>query len=223
MNRIRVIGVALVAVFAMSVGASAAIGHPSAFKTGTFPVTFTGKGGVAKFESAGGSKIECKESKSKGEVKGELEASVTIEYKGSCAISGILKGTCVEPIKTSELLAQPGDELSAAGTELPAGQKFTSKAKAGGLIAEPECAGTKIKVEGNLVCENPEPNKLQTTGKVVCAQVKAGEQKFTAIKIGTKARETKLELVATAIFLKEKDAQTTTEELTFTAPVEQTS
>jgi hypothetical protein len=219
MNRIRVIGVGLVAVFAMSVGASAAFGA-SEFKTEKFPVTFTGTGGIAKFESTGKEFVECEKSKSKGEVKGALEAKVTVEYSGKCHAEGPkLKATCSEPIVTKELKVQPGDEIGKVGAGKEPGQLFTPKE--GAVVAEPKCLVT-IKVKGSLVCASPTAGKLSTSGETACKETAAGAQEFTAIKIGTEARKTGLALVAEAPFVEtEKEAQITTEKLTFSAAVEQ--
>jgi len=109
MTRIKALGLALVAVFAMSVVASAsASAHTFKSTAKTFPVKVTGTGGVQKFKS-GFATIECKEAVATGEAKAASETTTIqkVEYKKECNAG--LGGKVAEPI-----LAEY--EISAEGT-----------------------------------------------------------------------------------------------------------
>ncbi len=228
MKRTRIIGLALVAAFALSaVAATAAFGFSEFNSKGNAKapnpegIKTEGKGGKAFFESTGGEKVECEKSTSKGEYKSKTEARVIeIKYEGKCELIGSLaKGKCTEPIKVKELTVTPGTQSSktvlwfkpTAGTTAP--------------LAEFECGGAKIKVLGSVICQDLKP-ALGTKTEIGCKQVSAGKQEFTEGEfLGTIQKEKFLEAEATSGFfkLKEHDAQNTTEVVTLTGgEVEQT-
>jgi hypothetical protein len=219
MKRIHVIGLAAVAALLVTVvGASAAFGFSEWLAAGGASpkgITFAGKGGKAAFLSAGGNKIECEKSESTGEFKGVLEASALVKCTGNSKISGTLNGTCVEPIETQALIALPGTITGAAS-----GRGVLLLPAVGAVMAKVTCAGIAITVEGGLVCESEPVQKLSLSGKVICREASAGVQQFTEIDVG--GALVKDELIANAIFTKEKCAQEATENLTFSKEVEQT-
>ena len=222
MKRIRIVGLCLVAAFALSaVAASAAFGASTFLgKGGASPkgITFKGEGGKAFFESKGGNKIECEKSKSAGEFLSELEAKVTsLEYSGNCKLSGIVNSKCTEPIKTKELKVLAGSEVGEPKTRL---EVFLPKS--GTVMAELTCGEVKVKVTGGVVCKNIKFT-LGLKGEVECKQTAAGVQAFNEAETDSGVIKDSLEAESTlGVFkLKEADAQTTTEKLTFSAEVEQ--
>lgn len=213
------------AILAMTVGASVAFGASEYKTSGSFPVTFTGKSSKAsRFESTGKNYVECEKSSSKGEVKSAKEALATVTYEGKCKVEGVFKGSCEEPIVTKVLKVEPGDKLGPATGGSKVGVLF--KPAEGELLAEPTCEGHKLPVKGQLVCENPKPGVSSTSGSVVCKKTGPGTQEFTEIEVfGTKLTKQELKAEATVLGFKitEKDAQETSEELTYSKAVEQTS
>jgi hypothetical protein len=235
MKRIRIVGLALVAVFAMGVSTSAAFGAGSEFQAGTGKeakgTTFTGSGGVATFQATGGSKITCEKSTSSGEIEGPFKAHVTVTYTGKCKLEGENAGECEKgEVKTEPLTVQPGDDIGGGGLGKEAGLRFSPKS--GTVLAKPKCGALKVTIEvkGHLVCETKEAGILKETGEAVCAEkenakkeVEKGIQKFTQISIEGGAPLTGQELTATAPFKEtEKEAQITTEKLKFSQPIKQT-
>ncbi len=233
LKRFKIVGLCLVAVFALS-----AVAASSAFGASEFQVesggtlkgtTIEGTGGVAKFETAKGEKIECEKSSSKGTVETATEAKVTVTYSGNCHATGSkVSGPCEngsKNIKTNELTISPGEKLGPGSSTTNIGLRFTAT-----VLAKFKCEktplGAEVEVKGNLVCESVGKNVGPTseyleTGEVVCSQSSAGVQKFTEIEIGTK-KETKQELMASVFGISEKDAQTTTEKLKYNKKIRQT-
>ena len=93
MQRLRLLGIALMAIFALGAVASATA---SAEEIGILPgkgTTFTSEGAKANtfvhvLETTKGSKISCTKLTNKGEMKTDLEGKVTIDYEKNCALSG---------------------------------------------------------------------------------------------------------------------------------------
>lgn len=230
---IKTLGLALVAMAVMVVGASAAFGA-SEFKAkgGGNPagITFTGSGNTATFETETKATVTCEKSKSTGKVLSSKEAEVTITYEGKCKLAGAAAGngscsnvTGTENIKTETLKGKPGTVPNAAGTKR--GLLITGNTK--GELAKFTCqGGVTITVTGAVVCESTPVKTLSLTGKVICAKgAKAGEQLFTEIEVEGKQETGKfLEAEGKVGFIKflEKDSQVTTETLTYSAEIEQT-
>src|ERR1041385_4639427 len=217
----RMHGIGLVAVAALLVTVvyvSAACGFSEWLIAGggnPAGIQITGTGGATRFESAGKNIIGCEKSESTEEFKGFKEASALVKYKGNCKISGVLNGACTEPIETEVLIALPGTIAGAAS-----GRGLLFLPASGTVMAKPTCVGVKITVEGGIVCESEPVKKLSLNVKVICreklnakGEEEPGIQQFTTIEVGGK-NETD-ELIANAIFTKEKDAQVTTETLTY--------
>jgi hypothetical protein len=231
MKRIRIVGLALVAVFALSAVAASAAFAGSEFlnESNASPagITVTGKGGLATFESTGGAKVVCNKSESTGTFKSALEATALVKYSGECKLtSSLANSTCAEPIETKELKVLAGSKVGTNATRLevflPASNELNAP------VAEFTCGSVKVKVTGGVICKN---NKfaLSLTGEVECKQISAGKQEFTeALSWGEKGEELdikdSLEAESTLSIFKllEADAQTTTEELKFSSKVAQT-
>jgi hypothetical protein len=228
MTRIRIVGLALVATFALSavVASAAFAGSEFLAEGGANPagITVKGKGGKAKFESAGGATVTCNKSESTGTFKSPLEARATVKYSGECKLtSSLANSSCAEPIATKELKILPGSKVGTNATRLEVFLPVTGEA-----MAEFTCGSVKVKVTGGVICKN---NKfaLSLTGEVECKEgANLGEQEFNEALSweGEVQADIKDSLEAEStlgIFkLLEKDAQTTTEELTFSKKVEQT-
>jgi hypothetical protein len=230
----------LVAVFAMSaVVASAAFASEFTVESGhtLAGTTFTGSGTAPKFETSGGAVVSCETSKSTGTVKGSKEAETTVTYAGKCEINGgsAGTGTCTnvtgkQEIITEKLTIEPVEIAAGTGVSEPTerGVLITNKKEEKGMLSKFECTGNagKVEVKGRLVCESrgknvKNTNVFENKGEVVCAKgSKAGEQLYTKI---TGSSET-FEMKATASIFKitEKDAQITTEQLTYSQNVKQT-
>lgn len=228
MKHIRIVGLALVAVFALSAVAASAAFAGSEFlaEGGASPagITVKGKGGLATFESTGGAKVVCNKSESTGTFKSALEATALVKYSGECKLtSSLANSSCTEPIETKELKVLPGSKVGTNATRLEVFLPVT-----GETMAEFTCGSVKVKVTGGVICKN---NKfaLSLTGEVECKQTGAGKQEFTeALSWNAEGAEAdikdSLEAESTLSIFKllEADAQTTTEELTFSKKVEQT-
>lgn len=222
----RMIGVlglaAMAAMLVAAMGATSAYAKPE-FKTSGFPVEFLGEGlGKSTFLSENSNSVTCNNSHSKGSVESATLAKVTILYLNSCLLDGAIKEPCPD-IKTNELLITPLSNLNGgkalgllilpvSGTELA---KFT-------------CEGStrvEVKVKGAVVCESTPGGRLVTEGQVVCKGVNPpGSQEFTSGEgpTGSKLGGT-LTAESKAGFFKfsEKDSQTTIEDVTYKAAVEQ--
>jgi hypothetical protein len=226
MKRIRIVGFALVAVFALSaMGASAVFGATLVTSewltsSGGSPagITITGKGGLSFFQSPGGNKVECEKSETKGEFLSSTDADVKVTYSGNCALSGTLSGECKSVITTNELLVTPASADNSATLRL-----VVILPVSGSLVTENfTCGEVVTMVYGGVICHVPK-FALSTTGEIVCHQVANGKQEYTLAVID----ETLITdfLTAEASFsifkIEEPDAQNTTEVLTYSSAVEQ--
>ncbi len=221
----RMIGVlmlaAMAAMLVAAMGATSAYAKPEFKTSGTFPVSFLGEGlGKATFLSEGLNSVTCNDSHSKGSVLNSTLASVTITYLGDCLLKGTLSNSC-PTITTNELLLTPLSNLN-SGTKLG----LLVLPKSGTELASFTCGSASIKVKGGVVCESTPGGKLVLAGKVICkAGAKHGEQEFTSGEGPTGSIfTTSLTAESTVSFFKitEKDSQETTEDVTYTAQVEQT-
>jgi hypothetical protein len=221
MKRIGIVGLVLVAVFALSaVAAAVAFGAESEFlnakKESPKGITFKGTGGNTFFESENKDKVDCEKSESEGEFLGVLEAKAVVKYSGSCKLSGVIDAKCPE-IETKELKVQPGTKV---GNEEVRLLEFLPKL--GEVMAEFTCESVKVVVLGGVFCKNTEP-KLGLKTEVECKQTKAGEQEFKRGIVNGNEIEDVLLAEATDFFtIKERDAQNQIEDVTFSAEVEQT-
>jgi hypothetical protein len=86
MKRLKLLGLALIAVFALSAAVTAVASAElvSFLPTGSAasPVTFTAKSGAGKLETLGGGKIECASDKGTGEVTSSDAGHFVVEFEG---------------------------------------------------------------------------------------------------------------------------------------------
>jgi hypothetical protein len=190
MSRTRIIGLALVAVFAMSaVAASAASAAlPEFIPTGKkFPVAFTSKSGVSILWTAGGKEIVCQSDTNKGNITGAKTDEVTVEFfkceepalKVSCGTSGTIK---------TNLLASTLGYLNAATHKV--GLLLEPKT-AGALFAEFKCSILTVKVSGSVICEITPVNTVSHTFVLHCRheKVKPFKQEFNKFEGETATHE----------------------------------
>jgi hypothetical protein len=179
MKRIRIVGLALVAMFAFSaLVASAAQAaapeftvHPDKITKSTTTATYT-------LETVGGSKVTCKAQSNEGEIETAKTGFATITFTG-CETTVIIKvkcetkGAATGEVKTNKLLTTLGVSGSTTAIKL---------APEGELFAELECAGAAIKVKGAVVCPiTPVGGGTHTSFSLACAQTK-GVQSLTSFE-----------------------------------------
>src|SRR5665213_183201 len=172
MNRIRIIGLALIAVFAMSeVAASVASAATEPyFSPGAAGTKFTSKSGVSLLKTSGQT-IECKKDTNEGELIGtsQKEDKVTVRFTECESLA--LKEKCQNTatpgeIKTTELVSKLGFITTEEKEEEEVGLSLSPKT-AGGLFAEFECSGIKIKVgEGKKTEEGGKEGGNSVIGKI---------------------------------------------------------
>jgi hypothetical protein len=89
MHRIRIVGLCLVAAFAFSaVAVASASATEVLFKLekGSFPATFTSKGGAGKLQTLAGSEISCTEVVDKGTIGSSSEGGGTTAHLGTVEV-----------------------------------------------------------------------------------------------------------------------------------------
>ena len=103
MQRLKLLGLALIAVFAASAAvtavASAAVSFLPLAST-SLSITFTAKSGAGLFETLGKKKVKCSSDKGSGEVTGETFGKFNIEFEG-CE-EPTLKVKCADLSQTSD-------------------------------------------------------------------------------------------------------------------------
>jgi len=157
MKRIRMVALALVAVFAMAVAASTAGATQPVFYTkaspgSTAPATaFTGTLGAAFLEAKGGTKITC----TAGTATGEATGSTTTENNNTtftgCATSELPCENAGAGVITTKTLKGTLGNVVAAKT--PGIRLFSQAGGRGASLAEFTCAGgsVKINVTGSVI------------------------------------------------------------------------
>jgi hypothetical protein len=148
MHRLKLVGLALIAVLAVGVttAASAMAALPEVLLLGTekFPVAFEGTSGKGKLVTVGGKEIKCTKGKNSGSVTGAKTGTATLTFEG-CESSGFKCNTAgkgagiVESTGSTTLVF---DSLTTLGVaELLAVNETTI-----------ECTSlVKIKVKGNIL------------------------------------------------------------------------
>jgi hypothetical protein len=179
--RIRTLGLALVAVFAMSAIASAtASATPPLLpqlvnKSGAELVkkTFKGTSTESVFETKGGEAIKCKEDKIAGKITGLSTDSAEIKFTGCSAAAGLAK--CKTGSTTGEIVLNVTSLLVwiNVAKEEPGEDDILP---AGGLLIEcPSLLGTeKLKVTGSTVC--PTTKDLLVKATITCKQTKGVQE-----------------------------------------------
>jgi hypothetical protein len=193
MKRIRILGLALVAGFALSVVASSATASPVFYTkvevgaTASTPVKFTGTLGATFFEgSVSKTKIECSTGTLSGEVSGSMTTkSVAVTLKGCKTGSGNCRGAG-EPesvLKTSSLEGELGDVTPG----VPGLRLFDEATGRGGELMSFTCLGGSIgvKVRGSFIGQlsgasgSTVPEGKFATSHSLKMVEKAGVQKFS--------------------------------------------
>jgi hypothetical protein len=208
MNRIRIVGVALVAVFALSVVASSATASPVFYTkveyggTANTPVKFTGTLGAAFLEgSVSKSKIECSSGTASGEVTGPTTTKKNLTTFTGCKAQGFPCNSAGDPegtIKTKNLEGELGDVKAG----IPGMRLFDEAGGKGAELAAFSCAGGAIavKVKGSVIGqlsgaagETVANGKFAASNKLTLAQ-SAGIQKFNKFigEVGSEQLEAKV-------------------------------
>jgi hypothetical protein len=189
MKRIRIVGLCLVAVFAISIAASSASAAPVFYTKAAIgeagkAVPFTGTLGAAFLEGANGSKITCTGGTATGEVTGPTTTKKNVttftgcETQGFKCESGVPEGVIV----TKSLQGSLGG-LTAT---LPGMRLFDEGTGKGGKLAEFSCAGGAIAVivRGSVIGSlsgaagtEPANGKFAASNKLSLAEAK-GKQKY---------------------------------------------
>jgi hypothetical protein len=194
MQRIRILGLALMAVLAFSALASATASAELPEFEAPFPNTFTGKQeGVGKLETKAKRTVECSGGSSEG---GSITAAKTVTIKAiiftGCKSTTFGAGKCQNTategeIKTTELSGEPV-YISKAKKEVAQNLKPTSAA----LFAEFKCktllGEETLKVRpsganGGVICGTTPVNTKTTKLKLECKE-KGGVQEPTELENG---------------------------------------
>jgi hypothetical protein len=204
MKRLYIGGACLVALFALSaLGAVSALANPEfIMKTGaTLPTKFdivSGTGTFSTVTGLGHSVITCEHGQSKGEIVGStnsmLASKIEASFFGKCGSTGFISGACKEPILTKTLMGTLGYiKKEAAG---PVGLLLFPETSGSKLVAEFECGGTKVPVEGEVIGEFPTQDKNATNQYNVFREKFELVFKTTAANNGIQAVQTFLLLAS---------------------------
>jgi hypothetical protein len=196
MKRIRIMGLCLVAAFAMSALVSAAASAEPVFLTKTVvaegvKIPIAGTLGAAFLEGKSGSKITCTGGTSTGEVTGPQTSKKNVTTFTGC-LTGEFKcesaGQAEGVIVTNALEAK----LNGITAVLPGEKLFNEATGKGGTLAEFSCASGAIAVivKGSLIGSlggaagtNAETGKLLATASLTFAEA-GGIQKYTSFSEG---------------------------------------
>jgi hypothetical protein len=188
MKHIRIIGLALVAVFAFSaiaaVSASAAKPEFKPFQTGKPKkhITFTWTSGKPLLETVGGSKRECQKGTGTGELTGPKTDTTTVTFK-ECTAFGFpctTPGAGAGEIKTVLLESTLGYI-----TRKPKVVGDSLSPKGGGDFTTFVCAGVTIVEKGSVIGALTPTNALGVTYTLTFTQLK-GVQKPIKLEGGAK-------------------------------------
>ncbi len=179
--RIKMFGLALVAVFAMGAVASATASAlptlPQLVNKEEKPLVktgFTGTSGASKFETKSGESVKCKADTIKGKITGLSTDEAEIKFTGCTAVSGLLKckskgassGEIVLKIASTLVWLNESKEEPGEDFYLPA-------------LLTIECTGMAsetLEVEGSTLC--PTTKALSKTATIKCKETK-GVQEWT--------------------------------------------
>jgi hypothetical protein len=221
MKRMRIVGLALVALVAMGIASASASAEPVFFGKaeigGTVGhVAFTGTGGTAFLEGKTSKlKIECKAETAAGEVTGPTSTAKNITKFTSCEVATLAlpcesTGAAAKEIVTNALIG----ELGGVTASLPG---IRLKPESGIYLAEFQCAGggVLVKVKGSVIgslsgatATTVEAGKLATSMKLTLAQT-GGKQKYQKFLTGGEEQLTSV----VSEFNSEKGEYVTHEEL----------
>ena len=197
MKRIRIIGLALVAVFAISTGATSV----ASAATPEFTVlanSFTSVSGTSYLFGAGKVKIRCAKDKNKGEVTGAKAVSKLVVTYEECVATNAAgtecpaksTGAAAGTIVTNELVGTLG---KVAVAEAPSSETGLALKPAGTgtvfVTIEGTCLPTTA-VEGSVVCEVEPFEVKDTTGELICGVKGKTHTKQTIQKLEGEAKDT---------------------------------
>jgi hypothetical protein len=181
MNRLRIIGLALVAVVALSAlaTATASAALPEFVPTaGKFPVKFTDTSGAGTLETVGGHKVTCKADSSTGEFTGAKTNKETFIFTGceslgfKCNSAGAAAGE-IRTNAIASLLVYINKAKKEVGMDL-------SPEVVGGLFAEFSCGGVEtLKVRGSVIAPVTKVNTAKQASFKLTAKASKGVQKPT--------------------------------------------
>jgi hypothetical protein len=197
MKRIKIIGLALVAVFAISAVAAASASAEPEFKpkNSAFPVKFSSSSTTnkTKLETEAGRKVECTGLNSSGELTAARKAgSIVVHFTKCKAILGGLTPACkttgaaAEEIITKTLAAKPVFIEGKTAAKEERGLDV-EPATAGGAFAEFECAGTTLVVKNGTAAKNSVIGRIPAA--FVGKQSKTAEINFEQLKGVQKPKE----------------------------------
>jgi hypothetical protein len=163
MKRIRIVGLCLVAAFALSaIVASSAL---AAKHVNTGPIKYKSASGIAFLELEGAGKVECKTSTAVGEITTATSGTVTATFVGcetlgkKCTSKAAAEGTII-----TKLLATSTGYVNKPKAEV--GTDF--KPAAGIYLAEFECPGSPDifnKVKGSVIGRLAPANEMSVKSK----------------------------------------------------------
>jgi hypothetical protein len=196
MKRIRMVAVALIAVFAMSVAASSAGAAQPVFYTKAAigetvtHLSFSGTLGAAFLEGKGGTKITCKAGSATGEVTSSTETENNVTTFTGCESSGFpCENAGAGTIATNTLKGVLGNVVAG---KTPGIRLFPQSGGRGGELAAFTCASGAIavKVKGSVIGslsgasgKTPAEGKFAASDKLTFAESK-GIQKYTKFVAG---------------------------------------
>jgi len=206
MKRVAILGLALVAIFALSAASASA---SKIVPTGHAP--FTASSGLSKLSSTEVlPEIECKSSEATGQLTSATHGEVTVTFK-ECATEAKKCGN-VSPgtIKTKLLETTVGWINKAKGE---AGVDFIGKVggeTTKGAEAEFECEGLAVAVKGSVIGRSTPTNTMATTGKVTLVGA-GGKQEVEKFEGGLKDTLITESSLAPLVELSSAQNQTATE------------
>jgi hypothetical protein len=193
MKRIRIVGLVLVAAFALSVLASSASANPVFYTkvemggTASAPVKFTGTLGAAFLEGeVSKTKIECAAGTATGEVTGPTTTKKNITTFTGCKASGFPCNSAGDPEGTIKTHSLQG-ELGEVKAGIPGVRLFDEAGGKGVVLTEFACAGgaVQVKVKGSVIGQlsgaagtTVATGKFAASNKLTFAET-LGKQKFT--------------------------------------------
>jgi hypothetical protein len=198
MKRIRIVGLCLIAAFAISIVASSvASATQPVFYTkaevgvASGPVKFTGTLGAAFLEAKSGTKITCLAGTATGEVTGPTTEQNAVTTFTGCATSGFKCNSTGqgEGVIVTNVLE---GTLGQVAANLPGVRLYNETTKKGGELAAFACAGgaVPVVVRGSVIGslsgsagKTPAEGKFGTTQKLAFAEAK-GIQKYTKFLAG---------------------------------------
>ncbi len=202
MRPFRILGLLLVAAFALSAVAAASASAKEvlyALNKGGFPASFESEGGEAKLVTTGGTEIKCKEVKDTGTLTNAHLGTSEIKFKGcttkilitlKCSTSGAGAEEIVLKSGVTHLgLADPGD--------LPA-TLFLLPEEEGKHQFKFSCGGSGVTVTGDVIGlmqnskgETPKIGEEMSESKIVFKQT-SGKQAFTEFLLALTKPENEL-------------------------------